>query len=166
MYTICVYIVHQFQFLRSTIGWHHWQQVWEATHTTASFNQSPSTRAPTQKCQVKQLRTLNCQTGINLVHRPHVAFIVHTICTIWCCVWPALWQCTLCTDWRSLGMPTRNIKRGNYIHKSAWKSDLKWCCRATGSNLRMVRPSLMMVVKLPIIRAQSAPQNFGPSYIF
>ena len=50
----------------------------------ASFNQSPSTRAPTQKCQVQQLRTLNCQTGINLVHRPHVAFIVHTICTVWC----------------------------------------------------------------------------------
>ena len=116
--------MNQFQFLRSTIGRHHWQQVWEATHTTASFNQSPSTRASTQKCQVKQLRTLNCQTGINLVHRPHVAFIVHTICTVWCCVWPALWQCTLCTDWRSLGMPTRNIKRGNQLY--SWKCLKKW----------------------------------------
>ena len=37
-------------------------------------------------------------------------------------------------------------------------------CRAARSNLRMVRPSLMSVVKLPIICAQSALQNFGPSY--
>ena len=36
--------------------------------------------------------------------------------------------------------------------------------RAAGSNLRMVRPSLMSVVKLSIICARSAPQNFGPSY--
>ena len=37
--------------------------------------------------------------------------------------------------------------------------------RAAGSNLRMVRPSLLMsVVKLLIIRAQSARQKFGPWY--
>ena len=36
--------------------------------------------------------------------------------------------------------------------------------RAAGSNLRMVRPSLMSMMKLVIIRAQSAWQNFGPSY--
>ena len=37
-------------------------------------------------------------------------------------------------------------------------------CRAAGSNLRMVRSSLMLVVKLSIIHTRIAPQNFGPSY--
>ena len=37
--------------------------------------------------------------------------------------------------------------------------------RAVGSNLQMVRPSLILVVKVLIIRAQSARQNFGPSYL-
>ena len=36
--------------------------------------------------------------------------------------------------------------------------------RAAGSNLRMVRPSLMSVVKLLIISARSARQKFGPWY--
>ena len=36
--------------------------------------------------------------------------------------------------------------------------------RAAGSNLRMVRPSLMSVVKLLVIRARSARQKFGPWY--
>ena len=34
--------------------------------------------------------------------------------------------------------------------------------RAAGSNLRMVRPNLMSVVKLPIICGRSARRNFGP----
>ena len=36
--------------------------------------------------------------------------------------------------------------------------------RAAGSNLQMVRPSLMSMVKLLIICAQSTRQNIGPSY--
>ena len=36
--------------------------------------------------------------------------------------------------------------------------------RAAGSNLRMVRPSLMSVVKVLIIRARSARQKLGSYY--
>ena len=36
-------------------------------------------------------------------------------------------------------------------------------CRAAGSNFRMVRPSLMSVVKM-IIHTQSVRQNFGACY--
>ena len=36
--------------------------------------------------------------------------------------------------------------------------------RAAGSNLRMVRPRLMLAVKLLIIRARSTRQKFGPWY--
>ena len=54
----------------------------------------------------------------------------------------ALTECCVC----ALGMGTNDLRQ-HKVHLA--------CIRAAGSNLQMVRPSLMSVVKPPIIRVQA-----------